>query len=281
MNVSVRLASTILPTYSQLSKMVLLSSNNSNSHTKAIDLSSFDPMTLRDQIAFESAMSSLETRLFDPGVDKVKLVGDLMSVKHLFELVFSCTCPILSTRQYALQHFTLAVGDSAAEYLQDSILRVYPIGANEFMGSQAQQLLDKLSHFAVAFELLPSSREDFRTVQPSVLALSAMATIFNGTPEDPGEPSGSPVSPSSPTRKRRTFSHASQREQKKAARSKGSTTIDPKPFTDLGVDKPLTQEEANNLIQRILLRQRDLLEVCGIALSYLFGEGISVILIYQ
>lgn len=70
---------------------------NSSFASTAIDLSIFDPLVLRDQIAFESAICSFEQKLFDPGVDKVKLVDDLLSVRHLFELIFSGTLPTILT----------------------------------------------------------------------------------------------------------------------------------------------------------------------------------------
>lgn len=69
--------------------MVFAGKSNGYLTGTGIDLSPFDPILLRDQIAFESAMCSFEQKLFDPGVDMVKLVDDLLSVPNLFELLFS------------------------------------------------------------------------------------------------------------------------------------------------------------------------------------------------
>lgn len=61
--------------------------NTPNRTLNGIDLTLFDPIVLRDLVAFESALCSFEQKLFDPGVDKVKLVDDLLSVPNLFEVV--------------------------------------------------------------------------------------------------------------------------------------------------------------------------------------------------
>ncbi|KAK7678071.1 hypothetical protein QCA50_019012 [Cerrena zonata] len=215
--------------------------NNTTFTTSGIDLSLFDPMVLRDQVAFESAICSFEQKLFDPGVDKVKLVDDLMSVRHLFQLVFS------------------AVGEPSAEYIQECVFQSYAMTAYEFSGSQVQRLLEDLAHFAVAFFLVPSAVEFFRSVQSGAQALTSISAAFNNTMENDAEQPSSPVSLSSPMRRRRNFSHVSQREQKKA-RTKTSIAIDPKPFKDLSVDVPTSKDEADNLAQKILTTQRDLLE---------------------
>ncbi|KAK7688198.1 hypothetical protein QCA50_008568 [Cerrena zonata] len=215
--------------------------NNITFTTSGIDVSLFDPMVLRDQVAFESAICSFEQKLFDPGVDKVKLVDDLMSVRHLFQLVFS------------------AVGEPPAEFIQEFIFQSYPTTAYEFGGSQVQRLLEDLAHFAVAFSLMPSAAELFRSVQFGTQALMIISTVFDNILENDTEQPNSPVSPSSPTRRRRNFSHASQREQRKA-RIKTSIVIDPKPFNDLSVDVPTSKDEADDLAQKILTNQRHLLE---------------------
>lgn len=240
--------------------------NTPNRTLNGIDLTLFDPIVLRDPVAFESALCSFEQKLFDPGVDKVKLVDDLLSVPNLFEVV-SAGMSLARRHSWSdINHWplTIAVGESSAEYMQGLIRQSYPTRASEFSRSHAQRLLDRLAHFAVAFSLIPSAVGKLHEVQAGSHALTSIASVFGDSTDESDEQPASPVTPSSPTKRRRNFAHTSQREQKKAARSKGSVDIDPKPFKDLNLNVPASKDESNTLTQTILRDQRTLLDVCDI-----------------
>lgn len=149
-------------------------------------------------------------------------------------------------------------------------------------------MLDQLARFAVAFALSPSAVECFRAVQLGSPVLTAILTTFgNATTDYAMEETSSPVSPASPTRRRRNFPHPSQREKKQAARNKGFIAIDPKPFKELNIEVPVNKDEADALTQKILLDQRNFLEVCAsevIMLMFLkpFLNGLSnIFLCYE
>ncbi|KAK7696354.1 hypothetical protein QCA50_001008 [Cerrena zonata] len=211
--------------------------NNSTATTVGID-KLFHPTVLRDQMAFESAIGSFEQKLFDPGVDKAKLVDELMSVNNLFELIFS------------------AVSEPSAECIKKSIFQSYPMTASGFNGSQTQRLLDELAKFVAARSLMPSADDSFRSVQSGTQALISISTTFNNTLDSVTEQPSPHVGPA---RRRKNVFHASQRDQKKA-RAKTYPAIDSKPFMSLNVDVPTNKVEADSLTREILTTQRRLLE---------------------
>ena len=69
-----------------------MSSNSQRRYTRSTitsDLDRFNFEHLRDQIAFEIAMSSFEQKLFDSDVDLSQVLDELVVRDHLFELIFS------------------------------------------------------------------------------------------------------------------------------------------------------------------------------------------------
>lgn len=107
-----------------------------------------------------------------------------------------------------------------------------------------------------SLDLIPDAATSFRTVQLAAPVLSVISASFPGCDESPISPV-SPVSPVSLSRK-----GTSQREKKKEAREKRRSIADSKPFKDLGLDVPESKEEAESLVNEILLGQRRILEVC-------------------
>ncbi len=75
--------------------MPLVSTTRNKSHKLThvkLDMGQFDPSLLREDVALEAALSSVQGHLLNPAVDQAALVSLLLDTPNLFQFIVSCKC---------------------------------------------------------------------------------------------------------------------------------------------------------------------------------------------
>ncbi|THG96062.1 hypothetical protein EW026_g5704 [Hermanssonia centrifuga] len=146
--------------------MPLVSTTRNKSHKLThvkLDMGQFDPSLLREDVALEAALSSVQGHLLNPAVDQSALVSLLLDTPNLFQFIVS----------------------SSAEWTSDllisGILDSFPSEARLFHTSLSSKLLSALSYFFLSLDMpLANVGECHRAIQLARPVLDAISSLRFG-----------------------------------------------------------------------------------------------------
>ncbi|KAL4254519.1 hypothetical protein ABKN59_003247 [Abortiporus biennis] len=207
-----------------------------------IDISLMNSASLKEERVFETTLRSIEFCLQNSEAEKERLLSDLCSVQYLFEFLFSSFSPVSATLVF--------------EYVVQSV----SWSAEGFLSSFAARLLQQLSQYFWFLSYLESSnlRECHQSVDLSFAALKAITNLsFNPTLDVALLDEFEEVDIGLGIAVKRT----GQRQKKKARKNKNKPQVtDTRAFDNIGVDLPLSKDEAESLTAELVQEQLGILK---------------------
>ncbi|KAH9945568.1 hypothetical protein B0H21DRAFT_877321 [Amylocystis lapponica] len=202
-----------------------------------IDLDFLDAPLLRSEVAIEDALSILDSYLENLTVNASYIVMFLTSRPHLFEFIAS------------------ALNDSTFEPLKEWILAEFPLQAEHHASSLVSSLLDSLSLSLLFVPTLSADESaELKAYRHIVVhAKDVLSALSCGGKFDDADMRDNGADIPERLAKRKT-----QREKK--LRKRQDTVIDPKPFEGLGLRIPSTLPEAEEMANKVLTQQKDILQ---------------------
>ncbi|KAH8096882.1 hypothetical protein BXZ70DRAFT_944950 [Cristinia sonorae] len=198
-----------------------------------LDMTMFYPAAMKEELASEIAVSTLEGELRKPNVDKQQLLTDVLSLPGLLPFAIS------------------AMGHDSVSVLVAWLTQSFPTTIEGYLDSFAYLLTTEISQYLWRIGYLANGQA---SIQLATACLKAMQSVSFAETDITTSAKGGDIGFQT--------KRASQREAKKqrAVRAGRGMLIVSKPFEDLGVEIPATAAQSAQLTVELLQQQLALLQ---------------------